>query len=108
MTNDSIRVSKALHLALTQAAHLVRETFAANDVGEFYLAIDVCGRTMTDKDECLVTYHIADGKYGEHTKGNNLDATLTETLRRNGWNRANKPLALPAPTTSKVYDSTDY
>lgn len=108
MANNSVQVSKALHLALTQAAHLVRETFAANDVGEFYLAIDVGGRTMTDQDECLITYRVGDGRYGEITKGNSLDATLTETLRRNGWDKLNKPLALPAPVRSKAYDSTDY
>lgn len=95
MTNNTVAISKALHSAISAAAHLVRETFAANDVGSFCLEVDVSGRTMTDADEVKVTYKVAASQYGAGVTGNSLDKVIAETLRRHGWDAVNAPLALP-------------
>jgi hypothetical protein len=89
-TNNSQR----LHAEIVAAIEQIRHALGAADAGWFSLDIRSEGRTQTERSEVKIEYIIALG-YDDRTKGNSLDATLAEMVRRHGWNRANAPLSLP-------------
>ena len=54
-------------------------------------------------DPWLVTYKV--GGYSENTSGKELDAVVTEYMRRKGWNERNKPMVL---LTNVLSDEEDH
>jgi hypothetical protein len=87
-------LARELHLVYTSAVEEVRTRLGAADIGHFSFHIDADGRTLTDRSEVKIEYHLAAG-YDCRVKGNDLNAVIVEVLRRHGWDEAHAPLALP-------------
>ena len=72
----------------------VREAIKCCDtISHFELTVVASG-AVNDGD-VKVTYSIAEDSYGtKKVKGNNVKECLSEFLRRHGWDRVNKPIAI--------------
>lgn len=92
-------MSAELHKAIIEAARNVRDVFDSNDVGHMTLEIEVSGRVH---DEIKIKYGV--GEYLATCYGGDLIAVLDEYMRRQGWDKRNAPLALPAPERVPVND----
>ena len=58
---------------------------------EFTISVEIAKSTYSDT---ILTSFSCRGGYGNSVKGNNLHDTVTEYVRRQGWNEANKPMTL--------------
>lgn len=95
---DMVVVSDTLNIAFRDAVETVRLILGDMDIGNFRLEVVASGRTMTDRNEVKIELRLSDTYYGDNTvKGAKLDKVIEEFGRRNGWNKANAPLALAAP-----------
>jgi len=90
---------KNLHDELVAAVETIRERASDCNIGHFNLTITCSGRTATDRADVRLEYRIGD--YDSNAKGGDLEAVLVEWCRRNGWDKANLPLALPEPSCRK-------
>lgn len=91
-------MSQALHNAFIADATMVRETLAELDVASFNVSITIEGRTLSDADQCKITYEVGNGHWGSAcVKGDSIESCLHELMRRLGWNQEHAPLALPKP-----------
>lgn len=86
-----------IHASFVAATNYVRSRLAEANIGGFHFEITSSGRTMTDKSEVKIVYQLNDRdySYGSTVEGNSLEAVVDEVLRRNGWQKAHAPLALP-------------
>jgi len=102
VTRMSKLLANKLHMAFVDATNEIRDRFGAANVGSFYLTITAEGRTMTDKNEVKIEYHLGTGRYdGASVKGNEFESCLVETLRRHGWDETHAPRAIAGPSPKK-------
>jgi hypothetical protein len=90
-------IARTLHAAFVAATEHVRDRLGAADMGSFSLTIAASGRTLSDKSEVKIEYRLGKSTYGTAVTGNDLERTIKEMLRREGWNETNAPLALSGP-----------
>lgn len=86
----------------------VRQLLADNDIGAMRLDIEVSGRTMTGDLE--IRFILGTEYEGKNAKGGNLDAVVTEFIRREKWRHQNAPLCLPKvpPTYTNSTDDDPF
>jgi hypothetical protein len=88
-------MTPALHQHLIVAIEDIRSRFAQANLPDFSFTISASGRTH-GKPEVKIEYKIGQ-LWGTGASGGSFDATLNEALRRNGWDKENAPVSLPAP-----------
>ncbi len=64
------------------------------NLSSFELVIKAEGRVHEGDVE--ITFKLEHGYYEGTTTGNNIDAVVTEFMRRMGWKQLNMPLCLPS------------
>jgi len=79
------------HGALMRMADRIRKKFAAADLGYMSLEIKIKGKP---DGKPTMSYEVSHEQYGAPVKGNDLDETVRECLRRQGWTEVNKPLEI--------------
>lgn len=91
-------MSTKLHNAFIADAMVVRSALGEMNISSFTVDVRISGRTLSDADECLVTYEVSAG-YDHSVKGDSIEACLNELRRRLGWHKVHMPKALAAPRT---------
>ncbi len=89
-------LSAKLHAIVAETTVSLRQELNDAEIGSsFNMSIDVSGRVAGG--DVIVKYSVS-GLYGSKvTEGSRLAPVLSEFMRRNGWEKRNAPLALPAP-----------
>lgn len=97
---------KSFESTLTYTARHVRSRLAKlESLPCFDLTINVHGR-VHDGD-INIEFRLGEYHYTDVVKGGNLEAVITEFLRRRGWTERNAPLCLPAVEQEEVIDAQD-
>lgn len=87
----------SLHPAVVNAVIELRQRLADANIGStFRLDIEVSGRI--EGGDVKVTYRLGDTYGSNNPAGARLSPVVDEFLRRHGWNSANAPLCLEAPS----------
>ena len=91
-------MSERLHQAFVTDASKVREALGDMDKSSFFVRVEISGRTLSDADECKITYQVGSNSWGsDNVSGDSIETCLKELMRRLGWSREHAPLALAAP-----------
>lgn len=80
------------HGAVVRMVDRVKRKLAQAEQGEFFIEVYITGNAQSGRPE--MSFTVGKNSYSEKVKGNNLDETLREYLRRVGWTEHNKPLEL--------------
>jgi hypothetical protein len=85
----------SFHESLIDAVAEVRRRLAEADISSVCLDIEVRGRALSGNLELV--YKLSLDSYGSSVvRGFDLEAVISEFLRRQGWQDNNQPLMLPA------------
>lgn len=92
--------TQQLESAVIAEVQRIRQFFADHDISNFTFKINASGRT--EAGDAKIEYTIG-GQYGESSvSGSLIEPAISEYLRRKGWDARYMPLALPAPTETRV------
>lgn len=73
----------------------IRAEFENANIPNFKIELSATGRTFGG--DAKITFEVGTDTWGSGVKSPDLGAAVAEVLRREGFIKANDPLALPAP-----------
>jgi hypothetical protein len=85
------REAMTIEKAFTDAARSVRTALAEVNIPSMAFTMQASGRTLDGHLRIEVTLGT---EYGANVRGRNVEETLREFIRREGWNGKNNPLEL--------------
>ena len=105
MTTDMHQVAiVSFEGAVQREMKRVRNRLAQANIGSTFQFEIYCSGRVQDGD-VDITFKIGD--YSDNVKGNSVDATLEEYMRRHGWDAAHKPICISSRPLGDEVDESD-